>query len=256
MGKDAYYFKHDSNAKDDPKCVLLIEQLGLEGYGIYWVLIETLRDQPDYRYPLSLLPAIARRYNTSTQKVEAVIRGYQLFDVDDCSFFFSQSLINRMKPWEQQREQARIAGIISAQKRLGNGRSTDVEQTLNRRSTKRREEKREEESKEDKKRLYDIGKYGTQNNVRLTDAEIEKLNVDYSSDLASEAIEFLSLWIAEKGDKSKSETHNLTIRRWVIDAVKERREKRSGCRTLPQTTQQTNDTSGMNTGFVKSLDLG
>jgi len=46
--KNAYYFSHDSNAKDDPKCVLLIEQLGLEGYGIYWILIEILRDQPGY----------------------------------------------------------------------------------------------------------------------------------------------------------------------------------------------------------------
>ena len=42
MSKDAYYFSHDSNAKDDPKCMVLIDQLGLEGYGIFWVLIETL----------------------------------------------------------------------------------------------------------------------------------------------------------------------------------------------------------------------
>ena len=38
MSKDAYYFTHDSNAKDDPKCALLIDQLGMEGYGIYWML--------------------------------------------------------------------------------------------------------------------------------------------------------------------------------------------------------------------------
>ena len=33
MKKDAYYFSHDSNAQDDPKCMLLIDQLGMEGYG-------------------------------------------------------------------------------------------------------------------------------------------------------------------------------------------------------------------------------
>ena len=27
--KDAFYFSHDSDAKDDPKCMLLIEELGL-----------------------------------------------------------------------------------------------------------------------------------------------------------------------------------------------------------------------------------
>ena len=42
MSKDAYYFTHDSNAKDDPKCALLIDQLGMEGYGIYWMLIEVV----------------------------------------------------------------------------------------------------------------------------------------------------------------------------------------------------------------------
>ena len=73
MTKDAYYFPHDSNAKDDPKCVLLIEQLGLEGYGIFWVLIETLRDQPEYKYPLQLLPALARRYNTTAEKMKTVV---------------------------------------------------------------------------------------------------------------------------------------------------------------------------------------
>jgi hypothetical protein len=69
MAKDAYYFSHDSNAKDDPKCVLLIEQLGLEGYGIFWMLIETLRDQPGYKYPIALISALARRYNTTAEKV-------------------------------------------------------------------------------------------------------------------------------------------------------------------------------------------
>ncbi len=102
--KDAYYFSHDSNAKDDPKCVLLIEQLGLEGYGIFWVLIETLRDQPEYKYPLVLLPALARRYNTTAQKMEAVVKGYGLFQFTDNEFFFSHSLINRMKKLEEKRE--------------------------------------------------------------------------------------------------------------------------------------------------------
>ena len=77
--KDAFYFSHDSNAKDDPKIVLLIESLGLEGYGIYWVLVEILRDQEDFRYPMSLLGAIARKYNSTADKVKAVVINYALF---------------------------------------------------------------------------------------------------------------------------------------------------------------------------------
>lgn len=108
--KDAYYFTHDSNAKDDPKCVLLIEQLGLEGYGIYWILIEMLRDQPDYKYPLILLPAIARRYNTSTEKIKAVILNYGLFFVEEEQFFLSKSLIERMLNYDESKKVRSLAG--------------------------------------------------------------------------------------------------------------------------------------------------
>lgn len=129
--KDCYYFSHDSNAKDDPKCVLLIEQLGLEGYGIFWVLIETLRDQPEYRYPVALIPALARRYNTSAEKMNTVINRYNLFVVDEDNFF-SLSLIERMEKVKEKRENARRAGLESARKRyLSNGRSTNVQQTFN-----------------------------------------------------------------------------------------------------------------------------
>lgn len=146
LSKDAYWFKHDSNAKDDPKCVMLIEQLGLEGYGIYWVLVETLRDQPEYRYPLALIPALARRYNTSAQKLEAVIRGYQLFESDDEQFFFSPSLLQRMEEYDSKREQARLAGKKSAEVRkkqaLISDRSTSVQRPLSDRSTIREDKRR------------------------------------------------------------------------------------------------------------------
>lgn len=108
--KDAYYFPHDSNAKDDPKCVLLIEQLGLEGYGIYWVLIEVLRDQPNYSYPVELLPALARRYNTTAEKIKTVVGNYNLFTIKNDTVFFSESLTRRMIPLEEKRKKLSEAG--------------------------------------------------------------------------------------------------------------------------------------------------
>jgi hypothetical protein len=110
--KDAFYFPHDSNAKDDPKMVMLIEQLGMEGYGIYWVLVETLRDQPEYCYPIMLIPALARRYNTTTEKMRAVVLKYDLFKVQNEQFFYSESLCNRMLKYDDKREKARKAAAI------------------------------------------------------------------------------------------------------------------------------------------------
>lgn len=94
--KTGSYFPHDSNAKDDPKCMMLIDQLGLEGYGIFWILIETLRDQPEFSYPLSHTSILAKRYNTSKEKIETVIFNFNLFQVKNDLFFYSESLINRM----------------------------------------------------------------------------------------------------------------------------------------------------------------
>lgn len=61
-------------------------------------------------------------------------------------------------------------------------------------------------------------KHGEYQHVLLTDDEFNKLATDYGESVRDKAITFLDEYIEEKGYKSKS--HNLAIRRWVIDAVK------------------------------------
>jgi len=151
MANAAYWFKHDSNAKDDYKCMLLIDQLGLEGYGIYWVLIETLREQEGYRYPMAMLPILAKRYGTSGEKMRAVVASYGLFEVFEDDSFSSPSLLRRMNEFEElvqrKKELCSTAGKRSAESRalrkIGrerqlpagiptpNGGSPDEEQALN-----------------------------------------------------------------------------------------------------------------------------
>jgi hypothetical protein len=115
--KDAYYFPHDSNAKDDPKIVIMLEQHGLEAYGIYWILIETLRDQPDFRAPMAIIPGLARRYNTTPDKMKSVVLGYGLFDVDEDDFFISDSLNRRMEEINSRRQKLSEAGKRGNEKR-------------------------------------------------------------------------------------------------------------------------------------------
>ena len=64
--------------------------------------------------------------------------------------------------------------------------------------------------------------FGEYQNVKLTQDEYDRLANDYSVEVRNKCIEFLDSYIEEKGYKSKS--HNLAIRRWVIDAV----NKKSG----------------------------
>ena len=117
--KDAYYFPHDSNAKDDPKCIMLIEELGLEGYGIFWMLLETLRDQPGYRAPVNMIPGLARRYNSTAEKVKAVVIRYELFEIDEDEFFFSLSFKRRMEVIDEKRQKRSIAGQKGNEVRWG-----------------------------------------------------------------------------------------------------------------------------------------
>lgn len=63
-------------------------------------------------------------------------------------------------------------------------------------------------------------KYGELGNVSLTVKEREKLITDYGQELTDKAIEYLDGYIEDKGYKSKS--NYMAIRRWVIDAVKEK----------------------------------
>ena len=67
--------------------------------------------------------------------------------------------------------------------------------------------------------------YYVNDNPTLTDNEYDSIADKYGCDLRDKAIKFLDEYIEEKGYKSKS--HNLAIRRWVIDAVIEQ-ERRSG----------------------------
>lgn len=124
--KDTCYFSHDANAKDDYKCMLLIDQMGLEGYGIFWVLVETLREQKDYKYPLQLVPSLARKYNTTQAKMETVINAYGLFELDGQNFFFSGSLNRRMAHMEHKREKI----IAASQKGVAAKRAKQEQQLL------------------------------------------------------------------------------------------------------------------------------
>lgn len=110
MNRESVYFSHDADAMNDPKSMLLIAQLGMEGYGTFWALVEMLRTQPEYRLPLALIPAISARLNMTQAKLETVIRSFGLFDLSEDSFFFSQSLRQRMALMEEKSMRRRLAG--------------------------------------------------------------------------------------------------------------------------------------------------
>jgi hypothetical protein len=105
MSKDAYYFSHDSNARNDEKMLSLRMKLGMEGCGVYWCIIEMLRDSTDYRMRMQC-ERIAFELHTKKEIVKSVISDFELFNNDN-NYFWSESLLRRMEIKEKKSQKAR-----------------------------------------------------------------------------------------------------------------------------------------------------
>jgi hypothetical protein len=145
MEKEAFYFPHFCNARHDRKIRRLRKELGVEGYGIYFMLLEILREQQDMMYPLEDIDLLAEEFGVSEAKVRTTICNYQLFEVDESEKFFSPKMLVYLEPYFRMKEQRKVAGKASADKRLLNDRSTTVQQSKGK--EKKINEIKEEESK-------------------------------------------------------------------------------------------------------------
>ena len=115
--KDAYYFSHDSNARNDPKIQALMSKWGYEGYGWWWAVLETLREQPGYRYPLNKYTygAFARMFCTTKENATEFLSDcfHEFADekggllIIDEQFLWSESFSRRMFTIDEKREKAR-----------------------------------------------------------------------------------------------------------------------------------------------------
>ena len=109
MNKDAYYFPHDANARRDKKILLMLSKYKM-GYQWYFMTVEVLREEKEYKYPLDMLPALAQELyvdiDTMKQFIKDCIKVFRLFDSDK-KYFWSESLKSRMQPMEERRNQNR-----------------------------------------------------------------------------------------------------------------------------------------------------
>lgn len=104
--KDAYFFSHDCNARNDPKILALRSVYGAEGYGVYFMLVEILREQPEYRLSVNkyIWSTLAMQMQVEASRLEQIINdcctefsenGNTLL-VNDGEYLYSASLLRRM----------------------------------------------------------------------------------------------------------------------------------------------------------------
>jgi hypothetical protein len=86
MKSSTYYFSHDYNAANDTKILFLRHQLGMEGYGIYWYLIEQLANAGG-KLPLELIPVLSMQMHCTDVKVNGVLMNFDLFTIESGEFW-------------------------------------------------------------------------------------------------------------------------------------------------------------------------
>lgn len=105
------YFSHDSNARNSDKLIPLRASMGVEGYGIYFMLLERLREEPDYM-SVKDYNMLAFDFRVDAAKVKSVVENFGLFAfTDDGKCFYSEGFTRRMSVKDNKSEKARLSAL-------------------------------------------------------------------------------------------------------------------------------------------------
>ena len=111
------YFSHDSNARNSDKLMKVRMKLGAEGYGIFFMLIERLREEEGYKSTIDY-DTLAFDLRVEPEKVKQVVEDYDLFKItEDGKYFYSDSFNDRMEMMDVRAQQR-----ISKAKKAANAR--------------------------------------------------------------------------------------------------------------------------------------
>lgn len=111
------YFPHPSNARQSSGLVSLLMEEGYEGYGLYWAIIELLRDAPSYHYTSDEKVLAYVLHAPDPGAVQRVIRNFGLFDFDEDGLLFSPWLQQQLNGYEEKKAALKEAGRRGAARR-------------------------------------------------------------------------------------------------------------------------------------------
>lgn len=117
------YFPHDLTARNDPKIIKLLKRFGMEGFGIYWALLEMLGSNSEHRIPADY-EDIAWEFRCDAEKIRAVVCEFGLFEFTDAGEFYSERLSRHFESVDSTREKRAISGRKGAEKRWQNDKES------------------------------------------------------------------------------------------------------------------------------------
>ena len=111
------YFSHDSNARNSDKLMKVRMKLGAEGYGIFFMLIERLREEEGYKSTIDY-DTLAFDLRVEPEKVKQVVENYDLFKfTEDGKYFYSDSFNERMEMMDVRAQQRKSKAKKAAEAR-------------------------------------------------------------------------------------------------------------------------------------------
>lgn len=111
--KTTEWFRHDANAHTDPKVMRLLSLGGLAAYGLWWYVVELLRQADGYRIDCECIEHICRTQGADRALFDHLVTCGLI--VVECDHFFSRSLVERMEAFDEIREKRRNSGRIGGQ---------------------------------------------------------------------------------------------------------------------------------------------
>lgn len=134
---NTFYFQHDNNAAQDEKILDLRADLGYEGYGIYWAIIEMMHQNEGVLQMQSKRLAFAMQVDE--QILTKVINDYGLFEIEGGNFY-SKRLLSQIEYREAIVAKRRDAGA------KGGKSKANAKQMLSKKLPKERKGKERKES--------------------------------------------------------------------------------------------------------------
>jgi hypothetical protein len=177
-----------------------------------------MRDQEDYRLDIGgkyAFNAFALELQCDIEEAQKFINDcineFNLFESDG-TYFWSKSLLNRMKKRDEKSEKARENALKRWDNKQSNSNSNAIAMPTHSKGNAIKESK-VKESKVNKNKEKERKVYGELSNVLLSDYEHNKLIEVFGQELVDKYIEKVDLYIATNGKKYKD--FYAVIRQWI-----------------------------------------
>lgn len=201
--KNTYYFDHDYNARNDERILMLRAEFGIEGYGVYWMLIESMMESSTSQLNRVAIGGLSVGFGIEKEKLSKIISyciDCGLFKEENESFYSTRVIQHRHRL-----QKLREAGKRGAEKRWGSQENrVAIETPMQRKGKERKEDTYVVRSETESLYEYiqqECEKYGLSNDVKIKALDIQVTRHLGTIRMRPE-IQKCLVWLIDKGHRS------------------------------------------------------